>query len=364
LPTTGLWDERKFYDDRSSRASPDIKIVSLEFDNLEIPFEKVFESSEQTLREKFLELLADLELHVSNLSNIVSIDRREVRFSYARLNSFTEHKALLEKFKTAIDGANAERKKELSQVHEMYLAILKAVSPSDHPDFQRDLLMPNNYGLKSLEKDLDRLKRLSSRLLDRSDGGKDMEKVVTQVEQDFTTSNKIFRFYEQVIQTLRMDLGAGGTIPSLVKSLKSISEKGESENVQSKLKKLIQNLHRLMSERKSIGENLSISLPIMNSVDWGKTLELNEVVKKKLTITIQGKGKVTSTNFPDVSCPPQGSEERTCQTELSLGASVILEGSDGSFTGWSRPSCTGNEPCTIIMSEDQNITATFSDSSS
>jgi hypothetical protein len=78
---------------------------------------------------------------------------------------------------------------------------------------------------------------------------------------------------------------------------------------------------------------------------------------RTLSVTAAGAGQGTVKSDPaGISCPG------TCASPFTTGASVTLTAtpSAGStFTGWSGGGCSGTDPCTVDMSSDQAVTATF-----
>jgi uncharacterized repeat protein (TIGR01451 family) len=65
-----------------------------------------------------------------------------------------------------------------------------------------------------------------------------------------------------------------------------------------------------------------------------------------------GTGQVTG---PGLACPPDCTETYTEGTEVTLEADPA---GDSTFTGWAGD-CTGTGDCTVTMSEDRDVTATF-----
>jgi hypothetical protein len=74
-----------------------------------------------------------------------------------------------------------------------------------------------------------------------------------------------------------------------------------------------------------------------------------------LTVTVNGTGTVDSTSS-GMTC---GS---SCTFALSLGSTITLRGTPStgsSFAGWSGAGCQGTGDCTITLSTDQSVAATF-----
>ena len=79
-----------------------------------------------------------------------------------------------------------------------------------------------------------------------------------------------------------------------------------------------------------------------------------------LTVTVNGTGAVDSTSS-GMTC---GS---SCTFALSLGSTITLRATPStgsSFAGWSGAGCQGTGDCTITLSTDQSVAATFVDSGS
>ena len=74
-----------------------------------------------------------------------------------------------------------------------------------------------------------------------------------------------------------------------------------------------------------------------------------------LTVSLAGSGSGTVT-ATGISCPG------TCSHSYTAGSSVVLTASaaaGSSFSGWSGGGCSGTGSCTVTMSADQTVTATF-----
>ncbi|MEJ7811050.1 MAG: putative Ig domain-containing protein, partial [Gemmatimonadaceae bacterium] len=76
----------------------------------------------------------------------------------------------------------------------------------------------------------------------------------------------------------------------------------------------------------------------------------------QLTVAVAGAGRVTAAATPAIDCPG------ACSTLFGTrGATVTLTASPNAstFTGWSDPACPGTGPCTVAMTANRDITATF-----
>ena len=74
-----------------------------------------------------------------------------------------------------------------------------------------------------------------------------------------------------------------------------------------------------------------------------------------LTVSRAGSGSGTVTGS-GISCPGTCSHSYTAGSKVTLTASPA---SGSSFSGWSGGGCSGNGTCTVTMSSDQAVTATF-----
>ncbi|HWF50747.1 MAG TPA: hypothetical protein VG294_08920 [Solirubrobacteraceae bacterium] len=76
-----------------------------------------------------------------------------------------------------------------------------------------------------------------------------------------------------------------------------------------------------------------------------------------LTVSTAGTGSGTVTSSPPgISCPG------TCSASLSSGTAVTLTAAPAAgstFTGWSGAGCSGTGACTLIMTADHPVSATF-----
>jgi len=86
--------------------------------------------------------------------------------------------------------------------------------------------------------------------------------------------------------------------------------------------------------------------------------EFGAVARPMLTVTTEqfaGSGTVTSTPAA-ISCDTGCSARFDHNTTVTLTATPD---SDSAFSGWSGGGCSGTGPCTVTMSSDQTVTATF-----
>jgi hypothetical protein len=87
---------------------------------------------------------------------------------------------------------------------------------------------------------------------------------------------------------------------------------------------------------------------------------LDQVVdapQNTLKISLSGRGSGT-VGGESIHCPS------TCSASYPAGTLVVLTGTaaaGSTFAGWSGAGCVGTEPCTVTMSADQAVTATFID---
>src|SRR5262249_10241585 len=74
----------------------------------------------------------------------------------------------------------------------------------------------------------------------------------------------------------------------------------------------------------------------------------------QLSVSTSGSGTVTTTDH-DINCPG------LCANAYPVGAPVTLTASampGWTFAGWSE-ACSGTGPCTVTMTQDQSVLATF-----
>ena len=86
------------------------------------------------------------------------------------------------------------------------------------------------------------------------------------------------------------------------------------------------------------------------------TIENDDATPQTFTLTValagDGAGQVTG---PGIACPGDCTQDFAVGTEVTLEAVADL---DSTFMGWSGD-CTGTEDCTVTMSDDRAVTATF-----
>src|SRR5947209_18077441 len=74
-----------------------------------------------------------------------------------------------------------------------------------------------------------------------------------------------------------------------------------------------------------------------------------------LSVSLVGSGSGTVTGS-GIACPGTCSHSYAAGTMVTLTASPA---SGSSFSGWSGGGCSGTGACTVTMSADQSVTATF-----
>jgi uncharacterized repeat protein (TIGR03803 family) len=74
-----------------------------------------------------------------------------------------------------------------------------------------------------------------------------------------------------------------------------------------------------------------------------------------LTVSVSGNGTVTSTDG-DIICPGTCSHTYAGNTQVTLNASPSL---GSTFTAWSGGGCSGTGSCTVTMTQNLSVTATF-----
>jgi uncharacterized repeat protein (TIGR03803 family) len=84
-----------------------------------------------------------------------------------------------------------------------------------------------------------------------------------------------------------------------------------------------------------------------------------EVTLSTLTVSVSGSGTVTSTDG-FINCPGTCSHTYPTNTQVTLDATAA---SGWSFAGWSGGGCSGTGACNITMSQNESVTATFTQNS-
>ena len=77
-----------------------------------------------------------------------------------------------------------------------------------------------------------------------------------------------------------------------------------------------------------------------------------------LTVSVSGNGTVMSTDG-GINCPGTCSHLYQANTPVTLNASPN-QGSGWTFAGWSGGGCSGTGSCTVTMTQNESVTATFS----
>lgn len=355
LPLTGAIDFRDFRQ-KPQNGAPSTKIISLQFDNLDIPFEEVVENAEGQLRLTRENLEQDLADQIGKLERVRKIRGQQlqidnVSIAYTNLRTYESQ---LKKQITTLKAASGDANKDLVTYLECYQAIIHALqedTESANPDLEKDLLSGGDHTLEALQRDKVRLSTLSTRIT--SVGNLDPSVVAQLKTIELHISKSI-----QALATYRM---AAELIAQTGRDLDLLTSKKPED--QAKVKAVIQlittGLDDLSKKRAQLAGAKDNKQFILESVNWRSLEPLGKKDREplKLSVVVAGSetGKVTS-EPEGITC--SSGTTTTCEKEYARGTVVKLTASGGTLKTWDG-ACTGKEICEVSLNENKKVTAIF-----
>lgn len=353
LPSAGGWDFRKFRNKPRSGA-PSVKVISLQFDNLDVPFEEVVEGADGQQRAA----LANLELDLNK--QIEKLDRVRKNSSLVVLDSVSVPVKRLEALDKELAGLIVATTDTTSQGHKYFVASLKTVqalvkalqpgTEKELPDLDRDLLFGGDHTLESLQRHKSRLSAVSSQILAGASQDTAVQAQLRTISEQVKQSERALEFYRTVAQQLeRIDTYLSKNLTKL----KTEAAQADS-NLSTHVKTINDELNVLVKRRTVLAEDQEGKLMLMNNFSWAelKTLVDKVLGKVSLSVAITGTGTVGSTPV-GIACPG------TCQkNDFEYGDDVTLKATSGTISSWSG-ACSGTGVCKIVLDENKTVTATF-----
>jgi hypothetical protein len=193
----------------NKQGQPSVKVISLEFDQLDIPFEEVFEANDDEI--DLIGLFQDLSTQVPDHIRLVN----NIKDWYMRQNDFMRFGQTMLTF--------GELSKIKENVNDLLASkILKSKAPDFQPTLQKlqqiisemtpkegsfgsiekDVELPSSYGLSrlnELQRDLDRLDR---QRLSRSDLSPNFEKKINTIESTLKKSQSAVEWYQNLAKEI------------------------------------------------------------------------------------------------------------------------------------------------------------------
>lgn len=345
LPIAGAVDLRRLRLKPQS-GGPLAKVISLQFDNMDIPFEEVVENAEGqsrvTRQNLELDLIGQIEKleRVRKNKNQVQIDGVAVTY-----NDLKDYKSLLEKRKQDLTKID----KNLPQYLEGYIAIVQVLQEDATTDLENDLLDGGEHTLEALRRDKERLRSLSTQIT--SVGEQDalvqvQVKAIAEHKARSVEALEVYRFAAESILQIR----------SFLEQLGTSNKKSPNDAV----KRIKQGLAALIEKRTKLADAGPNQLRILSSVNWSSLAALSQKENSKfeLSVEIAGTGAVTS-DPPGINC--SGDSATNCKNAFPSSDSVTLTVSGGTLKGWGE-SCAQTdpkEPCKVILDKNKKVTAIF-----
>lgn len=341
LPTAGMIDFRQLRDKPQSGA-PSTKVISLQFDNMDIPFEEVVESAEGQTRV----ILANLELDLNR--QIEKLERIRSNEGKVTLDSTSLSYKQLEKVDKTI-GKIITATAPTSQGHRDFVASLEVVKslintlqrPQDKKvsNLEQDLLTGGDHTLENLRRDKTRLSSVSSQILSGESQNEAVQAKLQTIVDHAKQSERALDLYRTLAEQVQR---ISDYVLANEKDLKTKVAQKES-NLRESVIRLQQDLAVVMKKRTDLAEAQKGKLLLMNSVQWTDLQKLGEKVlgQVSLSVTISGIGEVNS--------QPEGLAcAGTCSNKFAYGAEVTLKVTGGTLASW-EGACTGTGECKVVL---------------
>ncbi|MGC4098316.1 MAG: hypothetical protein QM706_14470 [Nitrospira sp.] len=333
LPVTGALDLRDFRN-KPQNGAPSTKIISLQFDNLDIPFEEVVENTEGQLRLTRDNLEQDLADQIGKLERVRKIRGQQVQIDSVSI-AYTDlrtYESKLKKHITTLKAASGDANKDLVTYLECYQAIVHALqedTESTNPDLEKDLLSGGDHTLEALQRDKVRLSALARRIPSVGNLDLSVEAQLKTIEFHISKSIQVLAAYRMAVELIAQ---TGRDLDLLT------SKKPEDQaKVKAVMQLITTGLDDLSKKRAQLADAKDNKLFILGSVSW-RTLE--RLSKKdgwalKLSVVVAGseKGKVTS-EPEGIICGSKTTN--TCEKEYAQGTIVKLTASWGNTKGLGR----------------------------
>lgn len=220
---------------------PDAFVISLEFDNLDIRFEKVFQVATVTTRDQALDLSTDLAKLLANMAEVKDWHSKDPKAQLGMMTTddWNRLQGLLnEAVKAAnlVAGKAALDAAETKSLQEKAFApmgkLLDAVKPGDQTKaLYVDLLGSGKFSEASLAAQTEKLRRVTQRL----NAGADPEMMKDQVDEiaKVVNGNKtVLRFYQRMTRTL---LDSEANLIAVRDALASMDKGGDTAPAKKKL---------------------------------------------------------------------------------------------------------------------------------
>ena len=208
---------------------PDAFVISLEFDNLDIRFEKVFQVATVTTRDQTLDLGTDLAKLLANMAEVKdwysSVPKAQLGMTTADWTRLQNLLAEAETAANSLTGNAALDAAETKSLQEKAFAtirkLLNAMKAGDRTTaLYVDLLGPGKFSEASLAAQTEKLRRVTQRL----NAGADPEMMKDQVDEiaKVVNGNKtVLRFYQGLTRTL---LDSEANLIAVRDALRSLGE--------------------------------------------------------------------------------------------------------------------------------------------
>lgn len=341
LPTAGMIDYRQLRDKPQSGA-PSTKVISLQFDNMDIPFEEVVESAEGQTRVILENLELDLKGQIDKLerirSNVGQVTFDSTSLSYKQLEKVDK---TIEEIITATEPT--------SEGHRDFVASLKAVKsfintlqpPQDKKlsNLEQDLLTGGDHTLENLRRDKTRLSSVSSQILSGESQNEAVQAKLQTIAEHAKQSERALDLYRTLAEQVQR---ISDYVLTNEKDLKAKVAQKES-NLRESVIRFQQDLAVVLKKRTDLAEAQKGKLLLMNSVQWTDLQKLGEKVlgQVSLSVTISGIGEVNSQS-EGLASPG------TCSNKFAYGAEVTLKVTSSILASWEGV-CTGAGECKVVL---------------
>lgn len=355
FPNAGILDWREIRDKPQSGA-PATKVISLQFDNVDIPFEEVVEGAEGQARANLATLELDLEGQIKKLERIRSNSGQVI---FDSISLFTKRLEELDKASEqliAVTNLTSQGHRDFKNYLEAARSVVKVLQPPQDKnisDLEKDLLAGGDSTLENLRRDKVRLSSVSSQILSGGSQDTAAQSQLRAIADHVKQSERALEAYRTAAETVQR---IGDYILENKSDLTNKVAQSDS-NLRDSVIKLQKDFDDLMNKRTKLAEAQEGKLLLMNSLSWTDLQKLGNKVlgKMSLPMTIVGTGEVKS--LPEGLFCATGNTG-TCSKDFDYGIEVTISVNSGTLSSWEGV-CSGSDACKVTMDDNKTVTARF-----
>lgn len=254
---------------QESNQAPDVALISIGFDNLDIRFEKVFDIAKSTVRDELLELTIELPRQIEELKNLkASWMVGKTKFSNLSGADFDNIQKTISASITKQDNRKDSSSPTQNDVNNVVLkpirSLVEAIEPKAGSVLDNELFSKSEFSLAALEALAAPLHRITQDLARGADS-QAIASDVSKIKETLKTTKSALEFYRRVADFLKSNetkdplVKLNTATDGLDNQAKKTTAEVQLVAAHKALKDKIKNLHALMP----------INAKVMESVNWG-----------------------------------------------------------------------------------------------